>query len=88
MERKYLSVEDDVLDFVDVRDNRDMDNKIEAVAGVDALDVVNLRNVGRFLGVLKESSSSFLVGCGDKFWLFFFFFPILFLAMVDDPLYD
>ena len=77
-----------MLDFFDVRDNGEMDDKVEPVAGVDALDVVNLRNVGRFLGVWKESSSSFLLGCEDKFWLFFFFFPILFLAMVDDPPYD
>ena len=84
MERKRLSAEDYVVDFLDVRDNGDTDNKVEAVAGVDALDVV-----GRFLGVWKKSSSSFLVGCEDKFWLFFFFFfPILFLAMVNDPLYD
>ena len=83
MERKRLSVEDDAVDFVDVRDNGDTDDEVEAVAGVNALDVVR-----RFLCVWKESSSSFLVGCEDKFWLFFFFFPILFLAMVDDPLYD
>ena len=88
MERKRSSVEDDAVDFVDVRDKRDTDDKVNAVAGVDALDVVNLRNVGRFLGVWKESSFSFHVGCEDKFWLFFFFVRVLFLAMVDDPLYD
>ena len=59
--RKRSSVEDDAVDFVDVRDNGDMDNTVDAVASVDALDVVDLHNVGRFIGVWKDSSSSFFI---------------------------
>jgi len=75
LERKRLSVEDDAVDFVDVRDNGVTDDKVDTVAGVDALDIVDLCNVGHFLGVWNESSSSCLEGCEDKFWLFFLLCP-------------
>ena len=87
MARKRLSVEGDTVDFVEVRNNGDTDNTVDAVAGVEALDVVDVRNVGRFVGVWNDSSPSFLVGREDNFWLFFFV-RIWFFAMVDDPLYD
>ena len=81
-------MEDDAVDFVEVRDNGDMDNTVDAFAGVDAFNVVVFCNIGRFVDVWKDSSSSFIVGGGDKFCLFFFFVRILFFDMVDDPLYD
>ena len=43
------------MDFVGVRDNGDMDEEVDAVAGVNALDAVDLQNVGRFVGMWKDS---------------------------------